>query len=94
MEFKKQRRDDDHKKYRQSSKFDLTSEQKQLQKEINSYKIEPMSFRVFRKTSEERQACKDAKIAHRYLLKAYGYDPKKIMNVPVDKMGKFIRAEK
>ena len=94
MEFKKQRRDDDHKKYRQSSKFDLTPEQKILQKEVNLHKITPFSFSNYKKTSVEKQELNDARIAHRYLLKAYGYDPKRVMNVPVDRAGKFVRAEK
>lgn len=65
-----------------------------IQREINSYAIKPMSFEIYKKSDKEKLILSTIKLNHKNHLKAYGYDPKKVMNVLTDKEGNIIRYSK
>lgn len=63
----------------------------QLQAEVNESVITPVSFEVFKKTPTEREQLKIIKLNHKNYVKAYGWDPSKVMNVPLDAEGQPVR---
>lgn len=52
-----------------------------LQREVNSMNRKPFSFEAYAKTPEEKKKAKQARNDHNALLRAYGVDPKKQMNL-------------
>jgi len=56
-----------------------------IKKEINKNKIPPgLSFERFKKTKEEKEKVKKAKLKHKAELRRHGIDPKKQMNLTLD----------
>lgn len=56
-----------------------------LQKEINKNVIPPgLSFERFKKTKEEKEKVKIAKLKHKAEMRRYGIDPKKQLNLTAD----------
>lgn len=73
---------------------DHIKDQERLQKEINRNVIKPISFEIFKKEPHVRAQLKTMQVNHKNFLKAFGYDPKKIMNVPTDREGNLVHNKK